>query len=205
MKRQVFFWLERLKITPAERKTVSGLMIVLVLLGGTNLALSPSVPFEDSNYRELEKQFNKRTADLKAEEDELLEQYFPPPKKQQVVAVVDTTEDDSTSSNTSSKSDQEAGKQQININKASADKLERLPGIGPTYARRIVAYRQKNGSFESIVELKKIDGIAQKRLDKFEAICQTYGFKINYIESLWLPAFCGLMMRSISLSPILFF
>lgn len=168
MKRTIFFWLERLKITPAERKTLSGLMILLVLLGGANLALSPSVPFEQSDYRELEKQFNQRTAELKAEEEELMERYFPPPEKQEISVRADTTEDDTASSESEDKVHQEAGKRQININTATTDKLERLPGIGPTYARRIVAYRKENGSFERFEELKKIDGIAEKRLENLK-------------------------------------
>ena len=54
MKRGLFFWLEKLKIAPGERKAISGLLVLLVLLGGFNLALSPSVPFEDGEYLELE-------------------------------------------------------------------------------------------------------------------------------------------------------
>lgn len=80
MKRRIFFWLERLKISPAERKTISGLLILLVILGGLNMALTPSVPFEDGDYLELEKQFKKRTAMLQAEEEELMKQYFPKEK-----------------------------------------------------------------------------------------------------------------------------
>ena len=58
-----------------------------------------------------------------------------------------------------------AGK--ININTASAKELTMLPGIGLTYAERIVEHRLKYGPFLKIEELTNIKGISEKR---FEAI-----------------------------------
>ncbi|MDZ7659950.1 helix-hairpin-helix domain-containing protein [Fodinibius sp.] len=173
MKRRVFFWLEKLKIAPGERKAISGLLGLLVVLGGLNLALAPSVPFEDGDYLELERQFAERTAMLKAEEEKLMEQYYPASEKQIAGARIDTVSDDSTSSEGSDepaakveKSDHNADKERINVNTANIEALKALPGIGSTYAKRIIKYRNENGEFESFEELKKIKGIAQKRLDK---------------------------------------
>lgn len=173
MKRRLFFWLEKLKITPGERKAISGLLALLVLLGGLNMALSPSVPFEDGDYLELEQQFAERTAMLKAEEEKLMEQYYPPLEKQIAEVPVDTVTDDSTSNeeadNTEKEveeTDQNIANERINVNKANIETLKALPGIGPTYAKRIIKYRNENGEFESFEELKNIKGIAQKRLDK---------------------------------------
>ena len=42
----------------------------------------------------------------------------------------------------------------VNINTASSAELEALPGIGPAKAKSIVEYRQKNGAFKSVEELK---------------------------------------------------
>jgi comEA protein len=165
--------MEKLKIAPGERKAISGLLVLLVLLGGLNLALSPSVPFEDGDYLELEQQFAKRTAMLEAKEKKLMEQYYPSPKKEMAEARIDTVTDDSTSSEEADdtgkeveETDRNTDKEQINVNKASRQALETLPGIGPTYAKRIIKYRNENGAFKSFEELKKIKGIAQKRLDK---------------------------------------
>ncbi len=54
----------------------------------------------------------------------------------------------------------------ININTASASELERLPGIGPKTAGRIVEYRQKNGSFKKIEELMNVRGVGEKNFLK---------------------------------------
>ncbi len=52
----------------------------------------------------------------------------------------------------------------LNINMATVGEMEqRLPGIGPALAQRIVDYRTKNGGFRSIEELKEVSGIGEKR------------------------------------------
>ncbi len=57
-----------------------------------------------------------------------------------------------------------AGKR-VNINTATAEQLQTLPGIGPALAQRILTYRAKNGPFASVAELSKIEGIGIKRLE----------------------------------------
>jgi competence ComEA-like helix-hairpin-helix protein len=54
----------------------------------------------------------------------------------------------------------------ISLNTASADELVLLPGIGRTYAERIVQYRREHGPFHSIDELTRVKGIGKKTLDR---------------------------------------
>lgn len=58
----------------------------------------------------------------------------------------------------------------ININTADQATLQLLPGIGETYASRIISYRQANSGFSSIEELLKIKGIGDKRLAKIRPL-----------------------------------
>lgn len=55
----------------------------------------------------------------------------------------------------------------VNINIASMEELDKLPGVGPVTAQKILDYREKNGEFNSIEDLKNIQGIGDKTLDKF--------------------------------------
>jgi len=57
----------------------------------------------------------------------------------------------------------------VNINTASSAELEALPGIGPAKAKLIVEYRQKNGAFKSVEELKNVKGIGDAVLNKLKA------------------------------------
>lgn len=56
----------------------------------------------------------------------------------------------------------------ININTADAGLLMELPGIGETYARRIVAYREENGPFEEIADIMEVSGIGEKRFSNIK-------------------------------------
>jgi comEA protein len=49
--------------------------------------------------------------------------------------------------------------QKIDINRAEAWLLEALPGIGPSKAQAIIAYRQQNGGFKHITEITEVEGI----------------------------------------------
>ncbi len=51
----------------------------------------------------------------------------------------------------------------ININTAVKNELEKLPGIGPVIASRIIEYREKNNGFKNVAELKNIRGIGEKK------------------------------------------
>ncbi len=54
---------------------------------------------------------------------------------------------------------EEEAPQKVDLNRAEAWLLEALPGIGESRAKAIIAYRQKNGPFQNINELIKVEGI----------------------------------------------
>ncbi len=56
----------------------------------------------------------------------------------------------------------------IPINQATAEDLDRLPGIGSTLALRIVEYRQRIGNFSSLDQLLEVNGLKEKTLEKIK-------------------------------------
>jgi len=60
----------------------------------------------------------------------------------------------------------EGGK--ININQATAKELEQLPGIGPSFAQKIVNYRLQHGGFRSLEEIMLVEGIGEKLFEKIK-------------------------------------
>lgn len=53
----------------------------------------------------------------------------------------------------------------VNINEADTDLLQTVPGIGPATAAKIVQYREQNGRFSSVDDLKNVSGIGDKTLE----------------------------------------
>lgn len=58
----------------------------------------------------------------------------------------------------------------ININTADQATLQLLPGIGETYAKRIIEYREQNGGFDTVEELLNIRGIGDRRLERLRPV-----------------------------------
>ena len=61
-----------------------------------------------------------------------------------------------------------ASKATINLNTATLDQLETLPGIGRKTAERILEQRQKSGGFKKIEELMNVKGIGEKSFLKIK-------------------------------------
>lgn len=55
----------------------------------------------------------------------------------------------------------------VNINTADSQELQTLTGIGPVTADKIIEYRQTNGRFTTIEDIKKVSGIGEKTFEKF--------------------------------------
>lgn len=60
----------------------------------------------------------------------------------------------------------------ININEATQTELETLPGIGPSIALKIISYREKEGKFLTIEDIKNVSGIGDNKFENIkELIC----------------------------------
>lgn len=58
----------------------------------------------------------------------------------------------------------------VDLNSATVEQLDALPGVGPVTAAAIVAWRQANGKFTSVDQLGDVDGIGPARLEKLRAL-----------------------------------
>lgn len=56
----------------------------------------------------------------------------------------------------------------VNINLASLTELQLLPGVGPSTAQKILDYRQQNGKFQRIEDIKNISGIGDKTFENLK-------------------------------------
>lgn len=58
---------------------------------------------------------------------------------------------------------------QVDLNRADVAELERLPGIGPVLAARIVEHRVTHGEFRSVDELRAVRGVGPRLLERLRA------------------------------------
>jgi competence protein ComEA len=63
----------------------------------------------------------------------------------------------------------------VNLNTATSEQLQMLPGVGPSKADRIVTWRQKNGTFKRVADLRKVKGFGYKTLKKLEPFLDVKG------------------------------
>lgn len=61
----------------------------------------------------------------------------------------------------------------ININTADSEELQKLNGVGAVIAERIIAYRNENGAFDNIEELKNVPGIGEENFEKMREFIVT--------------------------------
>ena len=62
----------------------------------------------------------------------------------------------------------------LDLNRATAEELETLPGVGPALAERIVDCREKIGGFKKVEELLKVPGIGPKKLAQMRTKIEVY-------------------------------
>ncbi len=164
MKRKIYFLLERLEISRNERITISMLLLSLIIFSGIALLKHPVANYDPEDYKEIEEIFKERNRQMDSEKEEILVRYTPLTDTvheaviDEPVPVLMNSEMD--------ENNMEAVRDTVNINLATSEELQRLPGIGPAYADRIIDWREENGLFTSPDQLLEIRGIGEKRLEQ---------------------------------------
>jgi len=148
-KRDFFFWIERLQITRKERIVISGLLVLVLITTALSVFITEQHSTSTENYEAILKEFEEKSAAIE--------------KRNKIegsnsIGIVKTNETNTTLSEL-----------KININTAGIDELQKLKGIGATYAQRIIDYRLEIGEFKEVEELLNVKGIGEKRLQDIKA------------------------------------
>jgi competence protein ComEA len=65
----------------------------------------------------------------------------------------------------------------VDLNSATVDELESLPGIGAVLAQRVIAYRQSVGRFLAVEDLREVKGIGSKKFEQIKSLVTVAGQK----------------------------
>lgn len=102
------------------------------------------------------------------------EMHYIIPKKGEKIET-NTMQNQNTSNNTIDESNINSNNNEsnkININTATIDELDKIPGVGEATANKILSYREENGNFNSIEEIKNVNGIGEKKFENMkDLIC----------------------------------
>lgn len=95
-------------------------------------------------------------------EDEM--HYIIPEIGEEINYTSDNIKDDIVSKDTTNNS------AKININTATIEELDTLPGVGEATANKILNHRKENGNFKSIEEIKNVNGIGDKKFENIREL-----------------------------------
>lgn len=147
---------QRLAITTSESSALLFVVALLLIGSGVRYEQGHSVPTEATAYASLDSTFAARSAALPEVAPEI-----------EVVAVAEASGPATVRPRTPRRP-AKPGPVRMNVNTASEQLLQRLPGIGPKMAARILEYRAAHGDFLRPRDVIRVKGIGPKTFEKLE-------------------------------------
>ncbi|HMB97609.1 MAG TPA: helix-hairpin-helix domain-containing protein [Balneolaceae bacterium] len=177
MNRRLFFLFERLSISRNERYTITGLLTTLLILLFLNSVVEQQPVYDPAEYARIDSIFREKSRIIETENREILARYQPRSEYNQSVQSAGNYEipqfaDTIPPGKADTLKIQTTVGAKVNINTADLAGLQKLPGIGPAYANRIMEWRKLNGKFKTAEELLEIKGIGPKRLEKIKELLE---------------------------------
>lgn len=142
---------QRLAITTPEAAVILGLTGLLFVGVCVRYVQGQAVPFDASHYAELDRQFRAQSDSLRAQLnadtlDQSVEESSREPERRPRRPSTEPV--------------------RMNLNTASARLLQRLPGVGPKLAERIIEHREAHGPFRRARDIVQVRGIGPKTYEK---------------------------------------
>ncbi len=146
-----------------EEADLSKVNLAYVLEDGVQLYIPKINEDKNKDNQEITQESSVKIEDLESKENTQVEYIRTDAGEEGII----TTEVQS-SANSSSNNSKDSIKEKININNASKEKLEELSGVGQSIAQKIIEYRQKNGRFKTIEDIKKVSGIGESKFNNIK-------------------------------------
>ncbi|HKJ44934.1 MAG TPA: ComEA family DNA-binding protein [Balneolales bacterium] len=171
LKRKLFFLLERLNITPGERRFIVLIVTFVAVISLINLFLSPRQKYDKAYYAPLRKEYRKKLAAARRRDSIRKITYY----KTGAIKNKHTKKSfhqgeafHNVKKIAQKKSKKSQPNELISINSSGLEALQSLRGIGPKTAQKIIDYRTKHGPFKKLKSLTLVKGIGKKKFEKLK-------------------------------------
>lgn len=173
--RHIFFLIDKLRVSRAERITVATLMFLAAVLLSAGSIFRPAPVYTAEYYAQSDSIFLSYQLQKKQFEREMMARYQPSSASDNTFPAVTLVSAVGSQAAAPSRTPATASRARlpapasIEINQSSVTDFARLPGVGPKTAALIVEYRNKHGPFTDLSQIRNVKGIGPKKWQQIHA------------------------------------